>query len=889
MMAAGTLMTRLRALVARVGGQFLFTRRQDRRLAAELAAHLDLLADEHMRRGLSPDAARAAARRDFGGVDLIKETCRDQRGLPWMDALSRDLRYAVRVFRRSPAFVAVAVATLAIGIGANTALFSIVNAVLLRPLPYPNVDRLVMLSTKTPGRPQSLLSYNEYLAVRDQLPSIEACGLWLTQSVNLTGTAEPQRVLGAFVTGSFFDALGLIPERGRFFTELESQPGGSRPFAVVSRGFWERSFAPDATPVGASLILNGASYTVVGVLVSPFDPSTVPAAGSLLEADVFIPAGLFPGRNDLSSAGPSLFGIARIRQGTTVDALNADLGVVSARLAAAFPDTQVNRMTRAVDLQENLVGGSRPALLLLLAAVGVVLLIACANVSNLLLARAADRHKELALRTALGARRWTLVRQLAVEAGLLAAGSSALGLVAGTWSLQAMVWLRPPNVPIPAHVVLDRTVLLFTTLVAAAVAVLCGLVPALKLSRVQLTEAMQSVRQSPSGGRRTRESLVVAELALSVTLVALAGLLLQSLMAVQRVSLGFDPQRVLTLQFRLPPAKYRTPAAIARFFEQVAGAVRVVPGVESAALVRAVPLSGNGGETSYMLEGHPVVKGAEPQARYHLVSPDYFRTMRIALRRGRDFTDRDDLHAPPVAIVSETFARAAWPDDDAIGRRLRIPDVADWLTVVGVVADAKHATPTEPAMPQLYVSHYQNPMIFSSMVARTAVAPMALANVVRKAIWSVDKDQPVWAMQPLDAIVTATQGSWRFLATLVGIFAAVALAIAGVGIYGVMAYSVSQRTHEIGIRLALGASPSRVRREVIGRGLALTVGAVAIGLLGAAAAARVAASTLFGVGPADPVAFLAAAGVLAGLAVAACYVPARRASRVDPLVALRCE
>jgi putative ABC transport system permease protein len=880
-------MNRLRIVLVRLASLFS-KRRQDDELDDEVEAHLDLLAEERVRLGMSPVAARAAARREFGGVDQVKESYRDQRGLPLLDALGRDLRYAARSARKNPGFTAVAVTTLAIGIGANTALFSIVNAVLLRPLPFANSDRLVSLSVRTPLRPRSLLTYREYLTIRDQVPSLEATGLWLTQSVNLTGTQEPERITGAFVSGSFFETLGLAAERGRLFTEPESEPERAKPFVVITHAFWLRRFGGSSSVLGQSLTLNGAPFTIVGVLAPPFDAATVPAAGWVMDTDLFVPAGAFPGRNNLASPGPALLGVARFRKDVTVDTVNADLEVVSKRLQAEFPETQTDRSARAVELHESLVGQSRPALMLLLASVGAVLLIACVNVSNLLLARALDRQKEMALRTALGAGRWILMRQLAVEAGLLAVVSALVGLVIGRWSLQVLTWMSPPNVPIPDRIPLDGTVLLFTMLTASTVAAVCALAPAFRMSGVQLTDVVQAgSRRTSSTGRRTREALVVVELALSVVLVAVSGLLIQSLMAVQRVPLGFEPDHVFTLAFRLPPAKYPEREDIARFFRQAIAEIRVIPGVESAALVRAVPLSGNGGEVPFTVEGRPSQKGAGPDTRYHLVTPDYFKTMRIGLVQGRDFTDRDDLGAPLVAIVNETFARTIWPSGDALGKRISTPDMPGWLTIVGIVRDAKHFNQTELPRPQLYVSHYQNPQIFSSLVARTAVAPMAIADSVRKAIWSVDPDQPVWATQSLDAIVDSTQGSWRFLAMLLGLFAIAALTIASVGIYGVMSYSVSQRTHEIGVRLALGAPGSTVRREVVARGLLLTGAAIVAGLVVAAATARVAANVLFGVQPTDPVTFLISTVILALVALAACYIPARRASRVDPLVALR--
>jgi len=804
-----------------------------------------------------------------------------------LDMFRQDVRYALRAWRRRPAFALVAVMTLALGIAATTAMFSIVNAVLLRAIPYRDADRLVMLWGRTQANPQTLVSYREYDAIRRDARALDATGLWLAQSVNLTGGTQPERVIGAFVTGSFFDVLGLTAERGRLFRENESEPGSAQPVVVITHAFWQRRFGGDPSAIGATLTLNGTPLTVVGILAPPFDPSTVPAGGWFLNCDALIPVGHFPGRNDLSGNGPALIGVARLRPGVSLAAANSDLDVASKALQKAFPTTESGKSVNAESVQDTIVGTSRQTLMLLLACVGAVLLIACVNVSNLLLARAVDRQREVALRAALGASRFMMARQLLVEAGLLTVVSSALGLLAGRWSLQAITWLRPPNVPIPDHIAMDGSVLVFAVAVSAAVALVCGVLPAMGTSRFDLAAILQAgFRRSTGTGGRTREILVVVELALSVALLATSGLLARSLMAVQRAPIGFEPSHVLTLQLRLPPARYGSKGDIARFFQRAIDRIRSAPGVESAAFVRAVPFSGNGGSTAFTVEGRPMPPGSEPQASYHLVTPDYFRTLRIPMLRGRDFSDRDDLHAPLVAVVNDTFARTTWPGADPIGKRIKTADLPDWITIVGVAGDAKHLGPTDLPRPQLYVSHYQNPQIFSSLVVRTAAAPMSVANDVRQAIWSVDKDQPLWAVQPLDAIVEATEGQWRFMAVLVGVFALVALALAGVGIYGVMAYSVAQRTHEIGIRLALGASTSRVLGGVIARGLRLTAVAVAIGSAAAVTIARLARSVFFGVAPHDPSTLVAAAALLAGIAMIACYVPARRAASVDPTVAL---
>jgi putative ABC transport system permease protein len=448
--------------------------------------------------------------------------------------------------------------------------------------------------------------------------------------------------------------------------------------------------------------------------------------------------------------------------------------------------------------------------------------------------------------------------------------------------------LQPPSVPIPKQVPLDSAVLLFTGGVAVVVAMLCGLAPALRSSRPDISRVLQAGFRRASGeGRRLRDGLAVVEMALSVALVAVSALLIQSLLAVQQVPLGFDPSNVFTLQFRLPQSKYSKPEEIARFFKGAIEKVRTVPGVQSAALVRAVPFSGNGGTTGYAVEGKPVPDPAQmPQARFQLVTPDYFKTMRIPLLRGRDFTDRDDLQTPLVSVINETFAKREWPGEDPIGKQLTTPQTTGPITVIGVVGDTRHYTATEPAIPQLYAAHYQVPLIFSSLVARVSGPPMSITNDVKRAIWAVDKDQPVWAVRSLEAQVDATQGQSRFLALLLGIFAGVALLLAGVGIYGVTSYGVAQRTHEIGIRLALGASADRVLREVVGRGARLTLVAVAIGLVVAVAMGRLASAVLFGVTPIDPTALAGAVLILGAVSLTACYIPARRASRVDPVVAL---
>ncbi len=851
---------------------------------------------ESLRAALSPVEGRLKPDTTYQNIP------HDRQGRTAMDKLLQDVRYAFRLWRRRPGFAFVAILTLALGVGANTAMFSIVNAVLLRPLPYPNADQLVSVYGQTTAFPRGLLSYGEYEEIRKQSDTFEAVALWLPQSVNLTGVDEPQRLVGTFVTGSFFDVLGLKAERGRFFSDEESAPGTVKPFVVITHQTWQRRFNGDASAIGKTMTLNGVPLTVVGVIAPPFDADSVPSDGYFLGGDVFIPVAQFPVPHGLAAAGPVMLGVGRLKTGVNVARAASDLEVIRQRLVASGLQpsagaqssfvAQSGRTLGAEPAQEAIIGTSRTALFLLLASVGVVLLIACVNVSQLLLARAVDREREIALRVALGASRSAVTRQLAVEAALLAATASISGFLLGRWALAGLSWLQPPaSVPIPTHVPLDARVLLFTGVVALLTATMCGLAPALRSARPNINRVLQAGSRRASGiGHRTRDVLMVIEVGFSVTLVAVSVLLIQSLLAVQQAPLGFDQSNVFTLQFRLPQNKYPKPENIARFFKSAIENVRAIPGVESAALVRAVPFSGNGGTVGYVVEGQPVPDPASaPQARFHIVTPDYFKTIRIPLLRGRDFTDRDDLQSPLVAVINDTFARRAWPGDDPIGKRFTTPQTPGPITVIGIVGDTKHYTATEPAVPQLYAAHYQVPLIFSSLVARIkgpAAGTMSVTNDIRKAIWAVDKDQPMWAVASLEATVARTQGQARFLALLLGIFAGVALLLAGVGIYGVTSYGVAQRTHEIGIRLALGASSERVLREVVGRGVRLTLVGVAAGIVAAIMMARLAAAVLFAVKPTDPLALALAAAILGGVSVAACVIPARRASRVDPVVAL---
>jgi predicted permease len=805
-----------------------------------------------------------------------------------MDTLAQDVRYALRALAQQRTFACVAVLTLALGVGANTAIFSVVNAVLLRPLPYPAADRLVLVWTTT-GSGQSAAAWPEYLDWRAQSRSFEEMAVARHQSVTMVGGAEPERVTGAFVTSTLFDLVGARAERGRTFRPEETEPTTTQPVAVISHGLWARRFGSDPAILGRTLVLNGQPRAVIGVIGPEFESGRAPFDGWFMGTEVWLPVADFPNANGLARGQTELAVLARLRPGVTPAAAQADLAVVAERLQKAYPDTHARRTVIVNPLHEELVSGVRPALLILLGAVALVLLIACANVANLLLARAAHRQRELALRSALGAGRRRLLAQLLTESMVLALAAGALGAVLGAFALRGLVALVPANVGLPASLGIDHAALAFTAGLSLLTGVVFGLVPALQASRPDLVAVLREGGRSVGGAarRRFRDGLVVAEIALSLVLLVGAGLLLRSVLALQNADPGFRADRLLTMEFRLPTSRYTQPAQMAAFFRAILERMRAVPGVESVALVRAVPFSGNGGSSAYEVDGlAPPAPGREPRTQTNIVSPGYFRTMGIPILQGRDVDERDRADSTPVAVVSATFARTVWPGQDALGKRFRLKDTAPWLTVVGIAGDIKHGSFVDAPMPQAYTAHEQDPRIFACVVARTTGDPMAAAAPIREAIWSVDAQQPVWRVRSMEALLTGARGPARALTILIALFAIVAMILAAVGIYGVMTYLVTQRTREIGIRMALGASARTVVGMVVGRGLALTLAAIAIGLAGAAALTRTLSTLLFGVGPLDPLTFAVAAAVLGGVALLASWLPARRAARVDPVVAL---
>ncbi len=805
-----------------------------------------------------------------------------------MNVLWQDLRYGARMLLKQPGFTLIAIITLALGIGANTAIFSIVNAALLRPLPYDRPEELVAVFASTGGAAREYVSWPDLLDWRAQNQSFAQLAAFVPQSVNLTGRTgsqiEPGRVIGGFVSADFFPMLGVAAAQGRAFLPGEDLTGAP-PVAVVSHEIWRDQFGADPQLLGQTLTLNNQLFTVVGVLPEGF-------RAPYSEVEIWLPIQHYPNFSlDRKTASAGVFG--RLKSGVTMRQAQTEMSTIAARLAQQYPATNQNRGINLVGLQSLLVEQLKPALLVLFGAVGFVLLIACANVANLLLCRAVGRSRELALRAALGASRTRLLRQLLTESLLLALTSGALGLLLGLWEMESLATNSAANLPALFAVKLDRTVFSFTLGAALLTGVLFGLVPALRFSRPDLNEVLKeggrAAGTSPARNR-LRSLFVVAQVALSLVLLVGAGLMVRSFVNLLSVAPGFDAHNVLTLEYRVPRNKYPDPQQQWRFHEQVVARMQQLPGVEAAAAVMAIPHGGNAGSSQFTLpERATPPSGQEPRAQTNRIDPHYFRTMKIPVLQGRVFTAQDQAQTPPVVVINQTMARQYWPSGAAVGRQVHLltPDVT--ATIIGVVGDVRHLSLDEPAQPQIYLAYAQQPHIFASLVVRTRTDANDFANAVRAAIWSVDAEQPVWKVRTLDWLLQRSLSGQRFLLQLIGGLAALALVLAAVGIYGVIAYAVSQQTHEIGIRLALGAQAADILKLVVRQGAALTLAGVALGLLASLGLTRWLRGIVFGVSVIDPLTFVGVAVLLTLVALLACWLPARRATKVDPMIALRTE
>ena len=858
----------------------------------ELEFHLDMVTRELVAQGKSPDEARAEALRRFGDLAAVGATCRrygleherDERRAEYLAELRQDAGLALRQLRRAPAFTAAAVLTLVLAIGANTAIFSAVNAVLLRPLPYPAADRLSVLWQSQGESRRGLLAYPDLLEYRARNRTLDDLGLVRNQSVNLTGADQPDRLLGSFVTANSLRILGARAGLGRLFTDEETAQGSGRRVAVLSHAAWLSRYGGDRAILGKSLVLNGIPHTVIGVTAADYqDPFGPP--------EVWLPVTSAPNADWLTRDQQAFWSVMRRKQGVTPEQAAADLERIAKSLAAEFPATNAGSTVATQTLRDFLVGQIRPALLILLGFVSLILLIGCANIASLQLARATARRQEMSLRAALGAGRGRLIRQLLTESVVLALIGGAVGLLAAHWGIAALAAAVPNGLPTFGEVGLDWAVLLFSLVITVGAGILFGVVPARYGARTQLADALQGRGGDAAGGGRVRQLFVALQLALCIVLLVGAALLLRSFERMQREPSGFDPSNLITAEFRLPAAKYGNDTVIAQFGEQVLARLRALPDVRSAALLGSVPLSGNWGVVNYLPEGRtPPTDGALPTAQYNPVSDGFFATLGIPLVMGRDFEPADRLGGPPVAIVNRELARREWPGESPLGKRMKIvgpPEVV--ATVIGVAGNVKQLTLADPDEPQLYVAKAQSPGIFSSVVARTTGDPEATGPAVRDAIWSVDRDQPVWKIRSLASLLDRDLAPRRFTARLTGGFAVLALLLALIGVYGVMSYVVAQRTREIGIRMALGASRGEVVRLVLGGGLRIVAVGTAFGLTAAYFGARLIERQLFRVPPTDLATFLLVPAALIAVSAVACWLPARRAALVDPVLALQGE
>ena len=795
-----------------------------------------------------------------------------------------DFRYALRQLTKNPGFTAIAVLTLALGIGACTAIFSVVNGVLLQPLDYPRSDQIVVIrETDFPKFPEFSVSPPNYLDWAKQTKSWQYLAAYSGAQVNLTGEGEPQRLIGVKATAHYFDVYGIRPVIGRWFTPEEDVDGKNH-VVVLSHPFWQRVFGGEKSVIGRSIQLDGEPYTVIGVAPPHF--------GQASKVETWTPMGFKP--DDLNAdarGGHYLNVVGRLRQGVTFEQAKAELEVLAAQLARQYPDSNKGwgvTMARILDFS---VRDVRAVLYTLLGAVGCVLLIACANIANLLLARATARHREIAIRTALGASRLRLVRQLLTESVLLALAGGAAGIILARWGLDLLLALAPSTLPRTSDIQLSSAVLIFTLLLSVLTGVIFGIAPALLTAKAEVQEGLkQGSRGSTDARGRLRGALVITEVAFALVLLGGAGLLARSFLRLTNVDPGFVAEHATVLRLALPEKKYEKNEQQLAFADALLARLRVLPGVKAVGLTHSLPLISDW-VLGFKIDGRPEVPPSDlPSTNYYSVTPDYFRAMGIRLVRGRLFTDRDDSHAPRVAVINETLARQFFPNEDPLGKRILVtngPDV--WRQIVGIVADIKQYGVDKETTSQTYEPYAQAPFRSLNLVLRTEGSPSALAGMLRPAVYAIDKDQPVGTIQPLEEILCTTMAKQRFGMVLLLVFSFVALVIAAVGIYGVMAYSVAQRTGEFGIRMALGAQRSDVLRLVLSSagklvGLGLLIGFGATVLI-----SRVMDSMLFQTSTHDPLTYSLTILLLAAVALAACLLPARRATRVNPIEALRTE
>lgn len=821
-----------------------------------------------------------------------------------MQTLWQDIRFGSRMLLKTPGVTAIVILALALGIGANTAIFTVVNSVLLRPLPYENSDRLVFLNEKSAVMDEMSISYPNFTDWRNQNHIFEKMGVYNRNSYTLTGMGDAERILAAQASADLFAALRVNAGWGRLFTNDEDKPGGP-PVVVLSYALWQRRFGGQTSILNQPITLNGKSYTVIGVMPQTFlYPSRV---------EMWVPVGQLSGDSNWQQRGnhPGLYGIARLKPGATLEQAQADMDTIATNLEKQYPDSNAGNRVRIRPMLEVFVSDARRTLWVLFGAVAFVLLIACANIANLLLARASARQKEMAIRAAMGAGRWRMIRQLLTESILLAVIGGTLGLLIARWGIELILKVSPDAIPRSREIGLDWTILLFTFGVSILTGILFGLVPALQSSEVEVHETLKETGRGTSRRQWLRSSLVVVEVATTMVLLIGAGLMIRSFQRLQQVNPGFSYEHLTSFNTTLPQKKYTTEDQRSEFFRRLLENLRSLPGVEAVAAASGLPLGNNGWQTSFLVDGQPTPPRAEiPLMEACAVTPDYFRAMNIPLLRGRYFDDHDDrsflagrdlskmnegeriINGVNVIVIDEEFARRYWPNQDAVGKTIRFgsDEKAPRLTVVGVVGRVKmEGLSQDSNRVQGYFSFAQVPPSGMTVVIKATGDPNQLIAAARQQVKLVDPDQPIYGIRTMDEIRAESVAPERLNLTLLSIFAGIALVLAVVGIYGVMSYAVTQRTHEIGIRMAIGARPFDVFRMILSQGMKLALIGVAIGLVGAFALTRLMTSMLFGVEPTDATTFTTISVVLITVAFLACYLPGRRATKVEPVVSLRYE
>jgi putative ABC transport system permease protein len=878
--------------VARRLRMFVHRRQFDADLEEEMQLHLELRQKEHLESGMTADSARASARRRFGNVTALREKSRMAWGWEWFEHLALDVRHSLRMLRKSPGFTFVAVLTLALGIGANAAIFSVVNGILLRPLPYHAPNRLTVVWEKNSDGTPDNVGYATYLDWKAQNHSFEQLALYTSwQPVLQTG--EPEQLNGLRVTSNYFRTLGIHPELGRDFLPEEDNPASLR-VVILSHSLWGRKFNSDPNIVGKSVAMNAMSYTVVGVLPASYESlmNQDPRGGSV---EIWRVLGYDVSQPWACRTCHHLVAIGRVRDGVDFAQAKAEMDTISAALMRAYPKEYSAEGVILTPLVEQLLGRASTSLYILLGAVSFVLLVACANLANLLLARATNREHEVAVRSVLGASRGRIACQLLVENCVLALLGAGVGLIPAYWTPRVLAALGSGDLPRLDAVRLDWRVLVFTASAALLTGIATGLAPVHRLSKIDLHESLKEGTRGSAGGagRRLRGLLVVSEVALSLTLLIGAGLLLRSLSRLLTVSPGFDASQVLTMRTSVLGQRYNDNTILRQFFADAVERLRALPGVESAAAASQIPLGGNIDRYGFHAEGKI---NANPEldesAERYCITPGFLTTLRIRLLRGRDILLSDTADAPGVILINETTARRIWPGEDPLGKHVKLGGLDHpWLTVIGLVGDVHHIGLDAAPEMQVYIPHAQWPFPDSDMtfVLRTMGPPTAYAPAARRTIHWLDATQPFSRVMPLDAYVVLSVQRRRFALVLIGAFATIALLLSVVGIYGVTAYGVAQRTREIGIRRALGAQPGAVFGLLLRQGLLLILAGTVLGVAASVALTRFLASMLFEVTPTDPMTFALVVALLAGVAILACWIPARRAMRVDPMAALRYE